>query len=83
MFTEPPFCRILYREQSSFIMYEMIKVDRVILHSDISSGYASIECLYHPELRDMPFAVEQKHGIILAKMQQAKKFGVSTREPIW
>lgn len=60
---------------------------RTILHSDINSCYASIECLYHPELRRKPVAVcgdiEQRHGIILAKNQPAKAFGVKTGEAIW
>ena len=62
-------------------------MDRVILHSDMNSFYASVECLYHPELKDKPVAVcgdaEQRHGIILAKNQPAKKCGVSTGEAIW
>ena len=66
---------------------EGVIMERTILHSDINSCYASIECLYHPELRDKPVAVcgdvEQRHGIILAKNQPAKKFGVSTGEAIW
>ena len=62
-------------------------MERTILHSDINSCYASIECLYHPELRNKPVAVcgdiEQRHGIILAKNQPAKKYGISTGEAIW
>lgn len=60
---------------------------RVILHSDMNSFYASVECLYHPEVRDKPVAVagdvEARHGIILAKNQHAKKYGVQTGEAIW
>ena len=62
-------------------------MDRVILHSDANSFYASVECLYHPTLRNKPVAVcgdeEQRHGIVLAKNQTAKKYGVSTGEAIW
>ncbi|CDZ24594.1 DNA polymerase IV [[Clostridium] cellulosi] len=62
-------------------------MERVILHCDMNSFYASVECLYHPELRDKPVAVcgdvEQRHGIILTKNQIAKKYGVSTGEAIW
>lgn len=62
-------------------------MERVILHSDLNSFYASVECLYNPEIRDKPVAVggsvEHRHGIILAKNDIAKKFGVKTGEAIW
>lgn len=62
-------------------------MSRIILHSDCNSFYASVECFLHPELRDKPVAVcgdpESRHGIILAKNELAKCFGVSTGEPIW
>ena len=32
-------------------------MDRVILHSDITSCYASVERLYKPELEGKPYAV--------------------------
>lgn len=62
-------------------------VNRVILHSDCNCFYASVECLYHPELREKPVAVvgdvEQRHGIVLTKNQIAKKYGIATGEAIW
>ena len=62
-------------------------MDRVILHSDINSCYASIELLYHPHLRGRPLAVggsqEDRHGIILAKEELAKRCGVRTGMTIW
>ena len=62
-------------------------MERIILHSDCNSFYASVECLHHPEIREKPVAVggdiEQRHGIILAKNQLAKQFHVSTGEAIW
>lgn len=62
-------------------------MERVIIHSDMNSCYASIECSMNPELKGKPVAVggsvEDRHGIILAKTQQAKAYGVSTGEPIW
>ncbi len=62
-------------------------MDRIILHCDLNSFYASVEMLYHPETRHLPIAVggsvEQRHGIILTKNALAKKFGVKTAEPIW
>ena len=62
-------------------------MDRVIFHCDCNSFYASVELLSHPELRDKPVAVcgdpASRHGIILAKNEPAKKFGVKTAETIW
>lgn len=62
-------------------------MDRVILHSDINSCYASIERLYAPELAGKPLAVcgdkELRHGIVLSKDDIAKKAGVKTGEAIW
>lgn len=53
----------------------------------MNSFYASVELLDHPELTDVPVAVsgsaDSRHGIILAKNQPAKKFGVKTAETIW
>ena len=62
-------------------------MERVILHSDLNNFYASVECLYNPELRDKPVAVcgsqSTRHGIVLAKNIIAKKLGVKTGEAIW
>lgn len=49
--------------------------------------YASVELLDRPDLIDKPMAVcgdpESRHGIILAKNEIAKKFGIVTAETIW
>ena len=62
-------------------------MNRIILHSDLNNFYASVECLYRPELAKSPVAVggdsSKRHGIILAKNELAKKYGVKTAEPIW
>lgn len=62
-------------------------MDRVILHCDCNSYYASVETLLNPALRDVPMAVagdpDSRHGIILAKNEWAKKYGVQTAETIW
>lgn len=62
-------------------------MERVILHCDLNSFYASVELLSRPELRDVPTAVcgdpDSRHGIILAKNEPAKKYGVQTAETIW
>ena len=60
---------------------------RWILHCDCNSFFASVELLEHPELRDVPVAVcgsvDDRHGIILAKNEPAKKFGIKTAETVW
>lgn len=60
---------------------------RSVLHIDMNACYASIECLYDPSIRNLPVAVggdvEARHGIILAKNQIAKRYGVKTGEALW
>ena len=62
-------------------------MDRIILHCDLNCFYASVELLSHPDLRELPVAVcgdpTSRHGIILAKNEPAKRFGVKTAETIW
>ena len=62
-------------------------MERVILHSDINNCYASVECLYDASLRGKPVAVggsvETRHGIVLAKSEQAKRCGVKTGDALW
>ncbi len=61
--------------------------ERVILHCDLNSFFASVELLDKPALRDVPVAVcgdpKSRHGIILAKNESAKKMGVKTAETLW
>ena len=61
--------------------------DRVILHCDMNGFFASVELLDYPELRDKPMAVcgdpNSRHGIILAKNEVAKKYGIVTAETLW
>jgi DNA polymerase IV len=70
-----------------FEIAEAVFLQRTILHSDMNSFYASVECLYHPELRDKPVIVcgdpELRHGIVLAKNDLAKSAGVITGEAIF
>lgn len=57
------------------------------MHIDLNNFYASVECLYNPELRNHPVAVcgsqSTRHGIVLAKNNIAKKYGVSAGDAIW
>ena len=66
---------------------EVRPVDRSILHCDCNSFYASVEALHRPSLRDKPLAVggdvEQRHGIILAKNDIAKRYQIKTGEALW
>lgn len=59
----------------------------VILHCDMNNFYASVECLFQPALRDKPVAVAgdplERHGIVLAKNNIAKQFGVQTGDALW
>lgn len=60
---------------------------RAILHSDLNSFYASVETMLNPALRGKAVAVcgstEDRHGIVLAKSELAKKAGVKTGMVNW
>ncbi|MEG1126499.1 MAG: DNA polymerase IV [Oscillospiraceae bacterium] len=62
-------------------------MERVIFHCDCNSFFASVELLAYPHLRALPVAVcgstDNRHGIILAKNDAAKKYGVATAETVW
>lgn len=62
-------------------------MERTILHSDLNNFFASVECFLNPSLEGHPIAVagdpEARHGIILAKNCEAKKYGVTTGEALW
>lgn len=62
-------------------------MNRVILHVDMNNCFASIELIDHPEWRGKPLAVcgsqEDRHGIVLAKSNEAKRLGIKTGEAIW
>ena len=60
---------------------------RTILHVDQNCFYASCELAERPELRGKPVVVggdeELRHGIVLAKSQEAKACGIKTAETLW
>lgn len=62
-------------------------MSRVILHCDLNSFFASVELLDKPELRNKCVAVggdeKARQGIVLAKNDNAKKYGVTTGETLW
>ena len=61
--------------------------DRVILHCDCNSFFASVETVLNPKLKDKPMAVcgsvENRHGIVLAKNELAKKYNIKTAETVF
>lgn len=60
--------------------------ERVILHADVNNFFASVECSDNPRLQSKPVAVtgnpKKRTGIILAKNEVAKKYGVKTGQTI-
>ena len=61
--------------------------ERIILHCDLNNFFASVSLLSNQTLYDMPVAVcgsvEERHGIVLAKNEIAKRYGVKTAETVW
>ena len=59
----------------------------IVLHSDLNNFYASVECVLCPQLRGKPIAVcgdpQARHGIVLAKSEEAKRYGIRTGDVIW
>ncbi len=66
---------------------ELTQKTRTILHCDANSFFASCETVLHPEYASVPMAVcgsvEDRHGIVLAKNELAKKYNVKTAETVW
>lgn len=62
-------------------------LDRIILHCDCNSFFASVEAMLDPSLKSVPMAVcgseEDRHGIVLAKNELAKGYGIKTAETVW
>ena len=62
-------------------------MEPIILHSDMNNFYASVELLYDPALKNKPVAVagdeEARHGIVLAKNDLAKQYGIHTGQVLW
>lgn len=60
---------------------------RVILHCDCNSFFASVETALNPAYRNVPMAVcgsvEDRHGIVLAKNELAKKYKIQTAETVF
>ncbi len=61
--------------------------ERIILHCDCNSFFASVETALNPEYGNVPMAVcgspEDRHGIVLAKNELAKKYNIKTAETVF
>lgn len=68
-------------------------MERVIFHIDVNSAYLSWEATYRirhlgetEDLRNIPAVIggdqEARHGIVLAKSESAKRYGIITGEPL-
>ena len=70
-----------------FFEKDVLLMERAILHSDLNCFYASVEMMLDPSLRGKAVAVcgstEDRHGIVLAKSEKAKKAGVKTGMVNW
>ena len=62
-------------------------MSRVILHCDCNSFFASVETVLNPEYKNVPMAVcgseTDRHGIVLAKNELAKKYDIKTAETVY
>lgn len=62
-------------------------VERIVIHSDLNNFYASVEKVLNPDLAGLPLAVcgsvEERRGIVLAKSEEAKKYGIKTGDTVW
>lgn len=62
-------------------------MERIVIHSDLNNFYASVERMLHPELTGKAIAVcgskEARRGIVLAKSEEAKRYGVKTGDTVW
>lgn len=60
---------------------------RVILHSDLNNFFASVEIALNPALAGKPLIVcgdpKERHGVVLAKNEEAKKYGIKTAETVY
>ncbi len=60
-------------------------MNQIVLHCDMNNYFASVEMIDRPKLRYVPMAVcgdpRLRHGVVLAKNELAKQYGIVTGEP--
>lgn len=63
------------------------KMERIILHCDLNNFFASAALTQNVTLKGLPLAVcgdtKKRHGIVLAKNEIAKAYGIQTAETVW
>ncbi|PKM63052.1 MAG: DNA polymerase IV [Firmicutes bacterium HGW-Firmicutes-21] len=73
--------------QMNTAAYSCSAPERVVLHCDMNNYFASVESVYNPGLKGVPLAVcgdpASRHGIVLAKNNIAKRYGVVTGESMF
>lgn len=61
--------------------------ERVILHSDLNNFFASVETILNPAFQGKPLIVcgdpKERRGVVLAKNEEAKKYGIKTAETVY
>ena len=77
----------MWRPENVHLDPGFLPEDRIILHADCNSYFASVESIDHPEWKLVPMAVcgdpELRHGIVLAKNELAKAYHIQTAETIY
>ncbi len=73
--------------QTPYAEWYNVRMERIVIHSDLNNFYASVERRLNPDLVGLPVAVcgseEERHGIVLAKSEEAKSKGVKTGDTVW
>lgn len=74
------------KKSQLYCAHKGINEGRVVLHSDLNNFFASVECKKRPDLEGFCVAVcgsvKDRHGIVLAKNEMAKRYKIRTGDAI-
>ena len=83
---------LLTHKNKCFIMMAVKLMEREILHVDVNNAFLSwlavykLNCGETLDIRTIPAIIggdeKQRHGVVLAKSNLAKQFGIKTGEPL-